>query len=113
MAFLLNSQVLGVSGKNEQSTQTLCRATQGSFIGCIGLRPALWMVLVQTVWLGTPVVTKWLWLVVPKNWTIAWKFRGEQLPGFPLPWLRARSVTVLGWKPWIWKEWRRCITVVI
>jgi len=38
MAFLLNSQAQGVSGKNEQSTQTPWRGAQCS---CIGLRPAL------------------------------------------------------------------------
>jgi len=38
MAFLLNSHAQGVSGKNEQSTQTPWRGTQCS---CIGLRPAL------------------------------------------------------------------------
>jgi len=46
MAFLLNSQAKGVSGKNEQSAQTPWRGApearvQCSFIGCIGLRPAL------------------------------------------------------------------------
>jgi len=41
MAFLLNSQAQGVSGKNEQSTQTPWRGAQCSCIGCIGLRPAL------------------------------------------------------------------------
>jgi len=40
MAFLLNSQVQGVSGKNEQSTQTPWRGTQSS---CIGLRPVMGM----------------------------------------------------------------------
>jgi len=34
MAFLLNSQEQGVSGKNEQSTQTLWR---GAKCSCIGL----------------------------------------------------------------------------
>ena len=38
MAFLLNSQAQGVSGKNEQSTQTPWRGAQCS---CIGLRPAM------------------------------------------------------------------------
>jgi len=38
MAFLLNSHAQGVSGKNEQSTQTPWRGDQCS---CIGLRPAL------------------------------------------------------------------------
>jgi len=38
MAFLLNSQAQGVSGKNEQSTQTPWRGAQSS---CVGLRPAL------------------------------------------------------------------------
>jgi len=38
MAFLLNSQAQGVSGKNEQSTQITWRGAQCS---CIGLRPAL------------------------------------------------------------------------
>jgi len=41
MAFLLNSQAQGVSGKNEQSTQTPRRGAECSCIGCIGLRPAL------------------------------------------------------------------------
>jgi len=38
MAFLLNSQAEGVSGKNEWSTQTPWRGAQCS---CIGFRPAL------------------------------------------------------------------------
>ena len=38
IAFLLNSQAQGVSGKNEQSTQTPWRRAQCS---CIGLRPTL------------------------------------------------------------------------
>jgi len=38
MTFLLNSQAQGVSGKNEQSTQTPLRGAQCS---SIGLRPAL------------------------------------------------------------------------
>ena len=38
MAFLLNSQAQGVSGKNEQSSQTPWRGAQCS---CIGSRPAL------------------------------------------------------------------------
>jgi len=38
MTFLLNSQAQGVSGKNEQSTQTPWRGAQCS---CVGLRPAL------------------------------------------------------------------------
>jgi len=38
IAFLLNSQAQGVSGKYEQSTQTPWRGAQCS---CIGLRPAL------------------------------------------------------------------------
>jgi len=38
MAFLLNSQAQGVSGKNAQFTQTPWRGAQCS---CIGLRPAL------------------------------------------------------------------------
>jgi len=38
MRFLLNSQAQGVSGKNEQSTQTPWRGAQCS---CIGLTPAL------------------------------------------------------------------------
>jgi len=38
MAFLLNSQAQGVSGKNEQSTQITWRGAQCS---CIDLRPAL------------------------------------------------------------------------
>jgi len=37
-AFLLNPQAQGVSGKDEQSTQTPWRGAQCS---CIGLRPAL------------------------------------------------------------------------
>jgi len=41
MVFLLNSQSQGVSGKNEQSTQTQWRGAQCSCIGCIGLKPAL------------------------------------------------------------------------
>jgi len=41
MVFLLNSQAQGVSGKNEQSTQTPWRVAQCSCIGWIGLRPAL------------------------------------------------------------------------
>ena len=41
MAFLLNSQAQGVSGKNEQSSQTPWRGAQRSCIGCIGLSPAL------------------------------------------------------------------------
>jgi len=41
MAFLLNSQAQGVSGKIEQSTQTPWRGAQCSWIGCIGFRPAL------------------------------------------------------------------------
>jgi len=41
MAFLLNSQAQGVSGKNEQSTQTPWRGAQCNCIGCIGLRLAL------------------------------------------------------------------------
>jgi len=41
MVFLLISQAQGVSGKNEQSTQTPWRGAQCSCIGCIGLRPAL------------------------------------------------------------------------
>jgi len=41
MAFLVNSQAQGVSGKNEQSTQTSWRGAQCSCIGCIGFRPAL------------------------------------------------------------------------
>ena len=40
MAFLLNSQAQGASGKNVQSTQTPSRGAQCS---CIGLRPALHM----------------------------------------------------------------------
>jgi len=40
MAFLLNSQAQGVSGKNEYSTQTPRRGRQCSCIGCISLRPA-------------------------------------------------------------------------
>jgi len=38
LTFLLNSRAQGVSGKNEQSTQTPLRGAQCS---CIGLRPAL------------------------------------------------------------------------
>jgi len=41
VSFLLNSQAQGVTGKNEQSTQTPRRGGQCSCIGCIGLRPAL------------------------------------------------------------------------
>jgi len=41
MAILLNSQAQGVSGKNEQSTQTPWRGAKCGCIGCIGLRPAL------------------------------------------------------------------------
>jgi len=42
MTFLLNSQAQGVSGEEEQSTQTPWRGAQCS---CIGLRPALTMVM--------------------------------------------------------------------
>jgi len=45
MAFLRNSQAQSDSGKNEQSTQTPWRRVQCSSIGCIGLRPALYLVL--------------------------------------------------------------------
>jgi len=41
MGFLLNSQARGVSGKNEQSTQTPWCGAQRSCIVCISLRPAL------------------------------------------------------------------------
>jgi len=41
MAFLLNSQAQGVSGKSEQSTQTPWQGAQCSCIGCIGTRPPL------------------------------------------------------------------------
>jgi len=41
IAFLLNSQAQGVSGKNEQCSRTPWRGAQCSCIGCIGLRPAL------------------------------------------------------------------------
>jgi len=43
VAFLLNSQSQGVSGKNEQSTQTVWRGAPGvrAQCSCIGLRPAM------------------------------------------------------------------------
>jgi len=41
MAFLLNPQAQGVSGKNEQCSQTSWCGAQCSCIGCIGLRLAL------------------------------------------------------------------------
>jgi len=47
MAFLLSSQAQGVSGKNEQSTQTPWRGAQCSCIDCIGLRPVLLMRTLQ------------------------------------------------------------------
>jgi len=57
MVFLLNSQAQGVSGKNEQSTQTPWPGAQCSCIGCIGLRPALLSILRVIVLLlrATPV----------------------------------------------------------
>jgi len=45
MAFLLNSQAQGISGKNEQSTQTPWRGAQCRCIGCIGLSSALDLIL--------------------------------------------------------------------
>jgi len=56
MAFLLNSQAQGASGKNEQSSQTPWRGAQCSCISCIGLRPALDWIIIEKCF-----VNSWLW----------------------------------------------------
>jgi len=58
MAFLLNFQAQGASGKNEQFTQTPWRGAQCSCIGCISLRPALCVAIVggEVRFYGAPFV---------------------------------------------------------
>jgi len=67
MAFLLNSQAQGVSGRHEQSTQTPWRGAQYSCIGCI----RLWSALCIGFSLRLFAPNMWVYSCTPGSWWIA------------------------------------------